>query len=59
MEGTQRVHLQRLGELAANFDADERQVVLSAIPKEEIKAYLKKIESEGASKCVSGFQGLL
>lgn len=46
MEGTQRVHLQKLGELAANFDADERQVVLSAIPKEEIKAYLKKIESE-------------
>lgn len=35
-------HLSKLKELASNFDADEREVVLSCIPKDEMRAYLER-----------------
>lgn len=42
MDGLKKLHLERLREIASNFDEDERQVVLSCIPEDEIRAYLKK-----------------
>lgn len=42
MDGLKKLHLEKLKELASNFDEDERQVVLSCIPENEIRAYLEK-----------------
>lgn len=40
MDRLNEIHLEKLKELASNFDADERNAVLSAIPEEYIRNYL-------------------
>lgn len=51
MDGFKKLHLDRLKELASNFDEDERQVVLSCIPKDEIRAYLEKGATSDSNIC--------
>lgn len=41
MDKIKKAHLSRLKELATNFDKEEQQVVLSAIPRVEIEKYLQ------------------
>ena len=45
MDKSNKLHLERLKELASNFDYEERMVVLSCISDEEIKAHLNKKEA--------------
>lgn len=51
MDGFKKMHLERLKELASNFDEDERQIVLSCIPENEIRAYLEKGAASDGDIC--------
>lgn len=46
MDRLNEIHLEKLKELASNFDKDERNAVLSAIPEEDIRNYLAELHTE-------------
>lgn len=51
MDGFKKLHLEKLKELASNFDEDERQAVLSCIPENEIRSYLEKGAASDGDIC--------